>query len=110
MNSKIPTINNFCNWLCFGKVKNIYACHIGFFLALPIALFFAITVGLIFGGGWTEKILVNLLGLSNYQIIIPLIIIGSIIGFLIICILFLGIGANIGNFIGEVVSKVINRK
>lgn len=106
----IPTISSLCKWLCFGKVKSTYGCYVGFFFALPIALFFAITAGLILGGGWTESLLLNVFKLTNYKIIVPFFILGSIIGFLLVCILFLGIGANIGNFIGDIISKIFSKK
>ncbi|MBI3755910.1 MAG: hypothetical protein HY265_07105 [Deltaproteobacteria bacterium] len=112
---KLPTINRFCRWLCFGKVKNIYGCYIGFFIALPFALSFGIVFGLDWGGGFVIYLLHILFDLNSEKtLIIKLMIffmiaLGAMTSIVIGCLPFLAIGANIGNLIGYLISKAIKR-
>ena len=112
---KLPTINRFCRWLCFGKVKNIYGCYIGFFIALPFALSFGIVFGLDWGGGFVIYVLHILFDLDSEKtpivkwMIFFMIILGAMTSVALVCLPFLAIGTNIGNLIGYLISKAIKR-
>jgi hypothetical protein len=96
-----------CNYLCFLKLKSLMGSIIGIFFFLPVGFFGGLTVGAILGGGWLSSIVSIIYGKKGGAMVNIAGCIGATFGFLIIFILFVIIGANLGNLTGYGVSKVV---
>lgn len=101
-------IKEICSWLCFFQVKSFIGCIVGMVLVSPIGFFFALVVGAMLGGGWSAE-LGEFLTIGKHEGWIEgiVVIIGATIGFGIVFLLLLIIGANIGNFLGYGITKLM---
>ncbi len=105
----VSIFKSILNLLCLFNLKSLIGSIIGMLIISPIAFFFGLTIGAILGGGWTASLIELLFGLKGGKIAGVMVILGSVIGFLIVFIIFLFTGANVGNFTGYILSKIFKR-
>jgi hypothetical protein len=96
-------IKNICQFFCIGEIRSILGCAIGIVILVPVAVLFALPVGLVVGG-WAVKIGFVLIGHKVEKVAL---LIGLIIGVILYVLLTLVIGATVGNFIGHMLETIL---
>ncbi|MHA2428969.1 MAG: hypothetical protein ACXADB_13180 [Candidatus Hermodarchaeia archaeon] len=75
----------------------------------PIGFFFGLTVGAVLGGGWSASLIEFLMGQKAGKTEAVVAMFGTVIGFFLIFVFFLLIGANTGNLLGYGITKLLRK-